>query len=619
MKSISLFDLLQKKARRKTKQVTFTEDELLVEQILNLIKERSGKRSEKVQQIIDMIRDKHHIINISSKSNQNKKVNIAYYSLRYLPDLFEYFIDNNYNINYQFISKTSKKTLLLGLCDSKAKHSLKVIKTVCKKCEDLINFTDRKGRTAIIHALINEKIEVADILVKNKNIELSNKSTKKLIANAISDKEVKKLSFFLNNTIPLNFINEISFSSYYHGDKNINLLELIDKIDYTNDLKKSEQFISLCLNLLKNKGFDFEKGIQNTTLRHLIIKNGFTFEHLNYMLDEKQLINILEKDPLDAFFLASDLVYQSKSLIDVNKLHLLNVNHDGLTIVDIIAHCFLNQYSYYEKKKYYELTNNHSFLDCLDLLHKKNINSNKDISKYQYYSFSYHSYFTDDNLKEIKIKDNNDTYAYTHQHNNFLYLILQHFSSLFKESKLNINDKEKLKNKLYTYLEYELLHTNVTRQHYLITPIISIYADDPVKTTNLIKKIIDKAATINKNIFDLMNRVTTENTGEQIKKYYFQKDNLNIFNYIKESFDSIPDKETRKEILQLMPLLNIENIQTINNGIFEKAKEFYYSDDTAIFFEQCESIISDKIIEHEKIILSESIPAKIHSTKFNRI
>lgn len=635
--SFSIFDYsgISKKSLKRHKKINYTEDDLLIEDILNLIKNRSGKHQEKQKQILALLKGKESLINKPSISRDNRKLNIAYYSLRYLPSLFAAFIAEEYPVDYDFVSKGSKKTLLLGLTDSRAVHSRAISEIVIKNSHKCINFFDRRNKSALFYALENNKIDIAYKLLDTNLIDFSDNKIKDIFSEAIACQNKELILFFSDTKVKLNFVNDNDFSLPYYDsyednyEKKYNAFELITPTInlYGNALK--EKYCETCLNILKQKGFNFENGLKNNNLPELIIRKNFTADNILFLAKENPRFAVSLRPKSEIFILLNDLLYRDKNIEIVNKLNIMDTEFSHLNILDAIQHNFMRGDHYYNDKVIFTFDNFNKFNDILSEVLNKNINLNKEISTYQYYSYS-RSYYGSQSLKnsenKIEIRDEGKNRY------NFIFYLIQHinffinhkdYDSMVKQIHLQNIQIKSIRNKSFQLLKQTFKQTDLKDTGSIIYNITAAFRDNTTQLKELLILMVNQNLTINCSDFSTILKHTDAAFHSKLLEYYFQKNEMNIVNYFKEKFCQISDLEANKKehIINIFNRISIQQIILlkdflesqfqITNSIKKSPREQLH--------QLIKHKMEDRIIEHEKEVLLDMLPSTSLNARTNRI
>lgn len=633
--SFSIFDYsgISRKSLKLQKKINYTEDDLLIEEILELIKNRGGKHKDKQQKVLTLLKGKESLINKPSISRDNRKLNIAYYSLRYLPALFEAFLTEGYPIDYGFVSKGSRKTLLIGLTDSRAVHSPAVSEIVIKNSHKCINIFDRKNKNALFYALENKKTDIAYKLLDTNLIDFSNNKIKNIFSEAIAYKNKELILFFSDPRVKLHFINDKDFLLPYYDshednyDKQYNAFELINPAInlYGNALE--EKYCETCLNILKRKGFNFENGLKNNNLPELIIRKNFTAYNILFLAKENPGFAVSLRPKSEIFILLNELLYRDKNIEIINKLNIMNAEFNHLNILDAVAHNFMRGNHYYNDTILFTFDNFKKFNDILSDILSKNINLNKGISVYQYYSYVrpyYGSQYLKNSEKKIETKEEDK--------NNFIFYLIQHINFFMNHkdydfmSKVDLKNIEikSIRNKSFQLLKETFKQTDLNGINSVIYNITSTFKDNTTQLKELLTIMVNQNIKINCTEFSTILKYTDIIFHNNLLDEYFLKNEMNLVNYFKEKFSRISDIEGDRDglVLNLFNRLSIQKIISIKDFL---ESQFEITNTTeqsprGQFHKLIKDKMNNRLIEYEKETLSGVLSSSLHlNPKINRI
>jgi len=633
--SFSIFDYssISIKSLNLQKKINYTEDDLLIEEILELIKNRGGKHKDKQQKVLTLLKGKESLINKPSISRDNRKLNIAYYSLRYLPGLFEAFLTEGYPIDYDFVSKGSRKTLLLGLTDSCAVHSPAVSEIVIKNSHKCINIFDRKNKNALFYALENNKTDIAYKLLDTNLIDFSNNKIKDIFSKAIAYKNKELILFFSDPRVKIHFINDKDFLLPYYDsyednyDKQYNAFELINPAInlYGNALE--EKYCETCLNILKQKGFNFENGLKNNNLPELIIRKNFTADNILFLAKENPEFAVSLRPESEIFILLNELLYRDKNIEIINKLNIMNAEFNHLNILDAVAHNFMRRNNYYNDTILFTFDNFKKFNDILSEVLNKNINLNKKISAYQYYSYVrpyYGSQYLKNSENKIETKEEDKK--------NFIFYLIQHINFFMNHkdydfmSKIDLKNIEikSIRNKSFQLLKKTFKQTDLNDINSVIYKITSTFKDNTTQLKELLTIMVNQNIKINCTEFSTILKYTDIIFHNNLLDEYFLKNEMNLVNYFKEKFSRISDIEGDRDglVLNLFNRLSIQQIISIKDFL---ESQFEITNTTkqspgGQFHKLIKDKMNNRLIEYEKETLSGVLSSSLHlNPKINRI
>lgn len=390
MKNFDLYSLFQQQRKRKPraiKEKVLTEEQKLVNQIITIMVQREGTQQYKFDTIQELLKNTDkNIINITATLAKYKKYNIAGYSLTHLPKLFTFFVENNYPINYQWTNKNKMSLLNIMISSYNLKISHELQNLVIEQCKETIGRSTTMNTNSISITLSKRHFDLANKLKKNLNQHWASDikdTANEILMNAIQEYDVEMIEFFEKEPYP--FINDnLSNLKRLYDTSKTSFLDHLSKDErqyYTYEYKNKEvDFIPYVLQFLKKSDFDFENYFNSQGYErkrwNLSRQNGYS---LNDFVILNNIYNITNETISDKYLLLVECLHKKNLNFDqLSELNMVDIQYNGLNILDIVMHYYNNNNSY---------SNANNFKNYMDFMHDaiihKNYSTKTQIKYYQ--------------------------------------------------------------------------------------------------------------------------------------------------------------------------------------------------------------------------------------------
>jgi len=390
MKNFDLYSLFQQQRKRKprtVKEKVLTEEQKLVNQIITIMVQREGTQQYKFDTIQELLKDTDkNIINITASLRKYKKYNIAGYSLTHLPKLFTFFVENDYPIDYQWTNKNKMSLLNIMISSYNLKISQELQNLVIEQCKETIGRSTTMNTNSISIALSKRHFDLANKLKKNLNQHWASDikdTANEILMNAIQEYDVEMIEFFEKEPYP--FINDnLSNLKRLYDKSKTSFLDHLSKDErqyYTYEYKNKEvDFIPYVLQFLKKSDFDFGNYFNSQGYErkrwNLSRQNGYS---LNDFVILNNIYNITNETISDKYLLLVECLHKKNlNFEQLSELNMVDIQYNGLNILDIVMHYYNNNNSY---------SNANNFKNYMDFMHDaiihKNYSTKTQIKYYQ--------------------------------------------------------------------------------------------------------------------------------------------------------------------------------------------------------------------------------------------
>lgn len=382
--------------------------------------------------------------------------------------------------------------------------------------------------------------------------------------------------------------------------------------------------------MLKEKGFDFSKGLKNSNLTELVIKKDFSAENILFLAKENQKFSLDQQPKDDIFILMSDLLYRDKNTKIINELNILHTHFNKLNILDAICHNFMRKDTSYNDKIIFTFDNFNKFNCILNEVLKENIPLEKEIFDYKYYSYQRLSYgykYLKSSNEKIEIADNQQN-----KKNNFIFFLIQHINFFINNKdyefmKKNVNilpvEIESIRNKSFQLLKQVFKKTDLQDIKYIIYNVSDAFEGNKNYLKELLSLMVNNNLTINCTEFNIILEKTGLAFHNNLLEQYFLKNEMNIVDYFKEKLSLMSYSESKDErhLIKIFDRLPVEKLILLKEFLENPLQSKNSTNKTQgeEFHELIKQKVNERFIEHEKEMLFNLTKNVSLKAKTNRI